>query len=236
MRAGSRDGLEGLQVRQFGHAVGLQIEGFEPFDGAYQMWSVTKSRASLCVLTSRNSPSPRILDRTILRSGRHQERLTEPSDLVHSNDGGSELGERHVDVGAPVMACCKASELGEPGEGSLDHPTVASGLRGRFDAAAGDAGYDGARPASPPVPQDVHRPLDYPAYCAPRRRDYSQARSPPMGRGTHLRLVLAVPTPLDPLRAPCRHPRSLHQARHRHHPHEPDQTVLLGALRVSALR
>ncbi len=55
----------------------------------------------------------RYLARKAMRGTLTQERLTEPHDLVHADDGGCELGEGDVDVGAPIVAGGEASELGD---------------------------------------------------------------------------------------------------------------------------
>ncbi len=52
-------------------------------------------------------------------------------------------------VGAAFVADGKAAEAGEPGEGPLDHPAMASELLATFDAASGNAGRDRAGPAFP---------------------------------------------------------------------------------------
>jgi hypothetical protein len=49
-----------------------------------------------------------------------------------------------VDVGAALMAHGDAAELGEPGQGALDLPTVPPELFAAVDAAPGDARDDAA--------------------------------------------------------------------------------------------
>ena len=80
------------------------------------------------------------------------ERLTEPPDLVHADDGCSEFGEGHVDVGAAVVAGGEPAELCEPCEGPLHDPSVAPELRGGLDTAPADAGDDGPLPAFAAAP------------------------------------------------------------------------------------
>ena len=80
------------------------------------------------------------------------ERLTEPLDLDHADDGGCEPGEGAVDVGAPIVAGGEPAELAEPREGPFDPPSVSAEPGGRLDATARDAGHDGAGTAFPAAP------------------------------------------------------------------------------------
>ena len=122
-------------------------------------------------------------------------------------------------------------------------PGVRSGKRGRprkrpeklhapsRDIACRDAlpgTGQGLRP--PPMPSRMPRPLDHPPHRTPGRRDLRQARPSPLGGQANLRLVRPVPAARHSLPPTRRHPHGPHQNRHRHHLHEPNQTVLLGAL------
>ncbi len=77
---------------------------------------------------------------------RHLERLTEPFDLVESNEACGESGEGLVDVAAPLVVDGQAADAVEPSVGTLDDPAVTPELPAALDAFAGDAGYDPARP------------------------------------------------------------------------------------------
>jgi hypothetical protein len=78
------------------------------------------------------------------------ERLTEPTfDEAGADDGGGEMVEGLMDVGATLVADGEAAEAGEPGERALDNPTVAPQALGTVDAAPGDARHDPAVAAGP---------------------------------------------------------------------------------------
>jgi len=47
---------------------------------------------------------------------RHQERLTEPPDLVEADEGAPECGEGEMEIVAALVAERKAPKAGEPGQ------------------------------------------------------------------------------------------------------------------------
>jgi transposase len=67
-----------------------------------------------------------------------------------------------------------------------------------------------------PPPTDP-RPRRHPRHRPTWHTAWLRPRHPPMGRGTHHRLVALVPPPTHPLGNPRRHPRSLPQPRLRPH-------------------
>jgi hypothetical protein len=73
------------------------------------------------------------------------ERLTEPFDLVESDEGGSEAGEGLVDVGASLVADRQAAEAVEPSVCALHHPPVPAQPLAAVDAAARDARHNPTR-------------------------------------------------------------------------------------------
>src|ERR1700712_3784404 len=83
--------------------------------------------------------------------GRCLERLTEPFDLVHADEGASEQGEGHVDVVAALIAHGKTAQAGHPGMGAFHDPAMASQSLAAVHALAGDAGLDAAGPALRPA-------------------------------------------------------------------------------------
>jgi hypothetical protein len=72
------------------------------------------------------------------------EHLTKPSDLVEADEGATQDDEGLVDVGAPLVADGEAAEAAEPGQGSLNNPSVPAQPRARLHATSSDAGPDGA--------------------------------------------------------------------------------------------
>ena len=74
----------------------------------------------------------------------HLERLTEPPDLVESDEAGCEASESLRDIGPALVTDGQASEAVEPCVGSLDHPAMATELLAGLDPASGDARYNPA--------------------------------------------------------------------------------------------
>jgi hypothetical protein len=75
------------------------------------------------------------------------ERLTEPFDLVESDEAGSEAGEGFVDVRTSLVAHGQPTEAIEPSVRALHHPPVPAQPLAALDAAACDARYNPTRPA-----------------------------------------------------------------------------------------
>ena len=84
-----------------------------------------------------------------LPSGAILEPLTEPPDLVETDEGAGECGEGEVDVGAAFVSDGETAEAGEPGEGALHHPAVPAEAFGAFDTPPGDTRCDAPFAALP---------------------------------------------------------------------------------------
>lgn len=56
-----------------------------------------------------------------------------------------------MDLGVSFVAGAQSAEVVQVGEGALDDPAVGAQVRSVFDAAAGDHGFDPARPQHAPV-------------------------------------------------------------------------------------
>ena len=74
------------------------------------------------------------------------ERGTKPLSLFAADEGAGKRGEGEVEVGTPLVAYGEAAEAGEPGQGALDDPAVATKALAGLDAASGDARLDPPRP------------------------------------------------------------------------------------------
>lgn len=72
------------------------------------------------------------------------EHPTKPTDGSEAYDCGGDDEEGAVEVGVALVADGEASELVDPGKGALNHPAGLTEMLGAVDAAAGDAGRDGA--------------------------------------------------------------------------------------------
>ena len=127
------------------------------------------------------------------------ERLTEPSDLVEADEGAGERGEGPVDVGAAFVADGQAPEADQPGQGPFHDPTVAPEAVGALDAAARDAGRDGAGAALGAasavvvglVCVELFGPASRPSTAAAHARDDVEHR------GQHLAVVPVGPAQLE---------------------------------------
>ena len=78
------------------------------------------------------------------------ERLTEPSDLVHADEGAAERDEGEVDVLASLVAHGQATQARQPGVCAFHHPAVPAQALTAIHAAPGNAGLD-APPATVPA-------------------------------------------------------------------------------------
>ncbi len=83
----------------------------------------------------------------------------------------------------------------------------------------------------PTPPTGVPGAGDRPAHRAEGYRKQRETRSASLGRRAYPRVVQPLPPPTRPLRATQRHLRGLHEPRDQSHHSQPDQTVLLGALK-----
>src|SRR5512135_2295346 len=84
------------------------------------------------------------------------ERLTKPSfDEAQGDEGGGEVMEGGEDVEAPLGADGDAAEPREPRQRALDLPAVAAEAFTGLDAAARDAGDDGAAAQRAPAARAV---------------------------------------------------------------------------------
>ncbi len=72
------------------------------------------------------------------------QRLTEPSDLVHADEGAAKDVEGKEDVSPSLVAHAEATHLVQPGMGALDHPAVTPQALTALHPAPGDARADAA--------------------------------------------------------------------------------------------
>ena len=79
------------------------------------------------------------------------EHLTKPPDLIEADEGASEDHEGFVDIGAPLIADGQTAEAAEPGQGSLDDPSVSAQTLAAVHPTPSDAGHDGAGAAFGPA-------------------------------------------------------------------------------------
>ena len=100
-----------------------------------------------------------------------------------------------VDLGAAVVADEQAAALVEPGEGALDDPAIAAQAGAVLALAAGEDGFDPARPQLPPVLLRVVGAVgEEPVGAAPRPADAAAYRWDAVDQRQQLGDVVPVAT------------------------------------------
>src|SRR3954471_20551431 len=75
------------------------------------------------------------------------DRLTEPLEEAEADRGAGENEEGEVDVVAALVADHQSAAAGDPGQRTLDHPSMPAEALAALDASPGDPGDDAPLPA-----------------------------------------------------------------------------------------